>query len=293
MALVRKSHCKVNLLLNILGKREDGYHNLESLMQPAWIFDILTFEKAASGVSFECSSASLPTGPENLVFKAATAFLEAAGIRDGVRIFLEKNLPVAAGLGGGSANGACALLGLNELFDFPLTSGQLHTLAADLGSDVPFFLQPSAALVFGRGEIIEAVPPLVALEGRAMLIVQPGFGISTPWAYRELARFPHAQHGTPGRARQLTERLASGTLDEAAPLFYNALEAPALEKYPLLALYQEFFRENGAVSLMSGSGSSTFAITPGLDQAHSLAERFKTKFGDNNWMGICPCANPG
>jgi 4-diphosphocytidyl-2-C-methyl-D-erythritol kinase len=286
----RKSHCKVNLLLNILGKRPDGFHELETLMHPVRMFDVIRFEQAGAGLSLRCSIPELPVDSGNLVYRAAAAFLDASGIRHGVRISLEKNLPLAAGLGGGSGNAACTLLGLNELFDFPLTAPALHQIAAGLGSDVPFFLQQGPALGFGRGEIIEPLPPLPALHSAAFVIVHPGFGISTPWAYKELARFPAARNGRKGSARELAGALSEGSLDAAAPLFYNSLEAPALEKYPLLELFQRFFRENGAVSLMSGSGSSTFAITKSLDLAETLAEKFKGKFGDQNWLSVCPCA---
>src|SRR6266581_5959502 len=126
MTLERQSSCKVNLLLNILGKRPDGFHELETVMHPVAVFDRLTFERAGRSVELTCSETSLPTDSRNLVHRAASLFLQAAKIKDGVRLHLEKKIPLAAGLGGGSGNAAITLLGLNELFGLPLTADQLQ-----------------------------------------------------------------------------------------------------------------------------------------------------------------------
>src|SRR5690242_1897047 len=144
--LEKKSPCKVNLLLNILGKRADGFHELETVMHPVHFYDELRFTRAGEGIQLSCSDATLPTDARNLVHRAASLFTEAAGITEGVQIHLEKRIPQAAGLGGGSGNAATTLLGLNELFGQPLTPEQLHSLAAQLGSDIPFFLQTRPAL---------------------------------------------------------------------------------------------------------------------------------------------------
>jgi 4-diphosphocytidyl-2-C-methyl-D-erythritol kinase len=193
---------------------------------------------------------------------------------------LEKRIPMAAGLGGGSGNAATTLLGLNELFGHPLGPEPLQALAASLGSDVPFFLQEGPALGTGRGECIEPLGPFAAMQGRAFLLIHPGFGISTPWAYQQLARFPEALNGRAGRARELIGLLRGPDLAAAAAGFYNSLEAPALEKYPLLVLYQEFLRAEGAlVALMSGSGSTTFAIARDEADARRLEERVQARFG--------------
>jgi 4-diphosphocytidyl-2-C-methyl-D-erythritol kinase len=181
------------------------------------------------------------------------------------------------------------LCGLNELFGHPLTPGQLHTMAASLGSDVPFFLQPLPALATGRGEHIEPLGSFPALRDAAFLLIHPGFGIATAWAYQQLARFPQALNGRPGRAQKLVSLLRSADLKTAGAEFYNSLEAPALEKYPLLAVFQEFLRANGAAAaLMSGSGSTTFALVQGMDAASALAEKFTARFGATNWVAVVP-----
>lgn len=290
MATLEKlSPCKVNLLLNVLGRRPDGFHELETLLHPVRVCDRLVFETAASGVELECDQPRLPTDAHNLVHRAATAFLEAAGIRDGVRIRLEKKIPLAAGLGGGSSNAAATLLGLNELFGQPLAPERLHALAAALGSDVPFFLQTRPAIATGRGERIEPLDFFPTLRGTFFLLAHPGFGVPTAWAYQNLARFPDALNGTPGRAQRLATLLRSSDLFTAARHFYNALEAPVLEKYPLLALFQEFLRSHGAVAaLMSGSGSTTFAIVEKRREAEALREKFLVKFSRTCWTALVP-----
>ncbi len=289
MTLDKKSPCKVNLILNILGKRADGFHELETLMHPVAACDDLSFARVPRGLHLTCNDPQLPVDGGNLVHRAATSFLQATEIRDGVRIHLEKKLPLAAGLGGGSANAAITLLGLNEIFGKPLTTQALNRIAASLGSDIPFFLQPRPALATGRGEQVQSLDFFPALRGSSILLIHPGFGISTAWAYQTLTRFPAALNGIPGRAQKLVSLLQTSDLNNAGAQFYNSLEAPALEKYPILALYQEFLREQGAaVSLMSGSGSTTFAIFDTATAAESALEKFKAKFGSQGWTTIVP-----
>jgi 4-diphosphocytidyl-2-C-methyl-D-erythritol kinase len=204
-----------------------------------------------------------------------------------VRLHLEKRIPLAAGLGGGSGNAAIALQGLNELFGQPLDKEKMTTLAAWLGSDVPFFLQEKPALATGRGEKIQPLEFFPALSNRAFLLVHPGVGIASAWAYQQLQRFPEAVNGRPGRANELITLLQGNDLKRAGAKFYNALEAPALEKFPLLAIFQEFFREQGAgATLMSGSGSTTFAIFDSLAEAERVLEQLNAKFGTTNWTSV-------
>ena len=289
MTLTRLSGCKVNLLLNILARRADGFHELETVLQPVPLCDELTLTRQGSGVELTCNDPRLPVDSANLVHRAAADFLHAAGIQEGVRIHLEKRLPLAAGLGGGSGNAATTLLAMIDLFGQPLTAPRLHVLAAALGSDVPFFLQTGPALATGRGEKIEPLPPFPALRGATLLLLHPGFGIATPWAYQQLARFPTVLNGQPGRARQLVARLQDADLTHAGAEFYNALEAPALDKYPILALYQECLREHGAAAtLMSGSGSTTFALFTDTARAEAALTQLLSRFGDTAWTALTP-----
>jgi 4-diphosphocytidyl-2-C-methyl-D-erythritol kinase len=287
--LEKCSPCKVNLLLNILGKRPDGFHELETVMQPVNLFDEIHFERGGNGIQLTCDEPALPADSNNLVHRAADAFLKLHNPHADIRIRLQKRIPLAAGLGGGSGNAATTLLALNELFDRPLSTAKLNELAASLGSDVPFFLQNRPALATGRGEKIQPLDFFAALRGKAFLLIHPGFGIATAWAYQSLARFPAALNGRRGRAEKLVSSLQAGDLRAASGEFYNALEAPALEKYPVLALFQEFLRANGALAaLMSGSGSTTFAIAENQAAAESLMGKFKSKFGQNCWTTAVP-----
>src|ERR1017187_6186991 len=289
MRLEKSSPCKVNLLLNILGKRPDGFHELETVMQPVNLSDEIRFGRGGNGIQLTCSEPALPVDSKNLVYRAAEAFLKLHNLRAGIRIHLEKKIPLAAGLGGGSGNAATTLLGMNEIFGSPLPGPALLTLAAQLGSDVPFFLQSRPALATGRGEKIQPLENFPALRHKAFLLIHPGFGISTPWAYQNLARFPEALNGKAGRAKDLISKLQGNNGPGVADAFYNSLEAPAFDKFPVLALYQEFLRENGALAaLMSGSGSTTFAIVENVTAAESLAKKFKSQFGENCWTAVVP-----
>jgi 4-diphosphocytidyl-2-C-methyl-D-erythritol kinase len=289
MVLEKKSPCKVNLLLNILGRRADGFHELETIMHPVDVFDHLSFARVTRGFHLTCSDPGLPVDSGNLVHRAAMLFFQRTEIRDGVRIHLEKKIPMAAGLGGGSGNAATTLLGLNEIFGKPLSFQALHNIAASLGSDIPFFLQDKPALATGRGEVVKPLDRFTALQGAAFLLIHPGFGIATAWAYAALARFPASLNGEPGRAGRIISLLQGADLPAAGAEFYNSLEAPAFEKYPLLVLFQEFLRADGAAAtLMSGSGSTTFALVGSEAAAQDLAGKFKARFGDALWLAVVP-----
>ena len=253
--------------LNILGRRPDGFHELETLLQPVPCFDYLSLEDAGSGIELTCSQPGLPVDSSNLIHRATTAFVEASGVQSGIRIHLE--------------------LGLNRIFGHPLAPDRLAVLAATLGSDVPFFLQSHPALCTGRGEQVAPLDSLPALRGVSLLLIHPGFGIPTPWAYQQLGRFPDALNGRPGRAARLIEQLKKGDLGAAAGEFYNSLEIPALEKYPILAIYQQFLRDSGATAaLMSGSGSTTFALLRDAATAEGVRQQFLKKFGASCWTAV-------
>ena len=293
MTLKQQSPGKINLLLNILGRRADGFHELESVFHPVALYDTLSCQTTAQGLEFTCDD---PVAAHRMtaiwVWSVRTRLSSAPpAITAGLRLHLEKRITRPRRLGGGSGNAAHTLRGLNALFDRPLTDPQLHELAARLGSDVPFFLQDRPALVTGRGGHIEPLDFFPGLRGRGLLLVHPGFGISTAWAYQQLARFPQALNGQPGRARQLVERLQAGDSEPLAGALFNSLEAPVFAKYPVLALYQEFLRAHGALAtLMSGSGSTTFAVVESIAHGKTLAAQFKRRFGSTCWTAVVPLA---
>ncbi len=285
MAIEKFSPCKVNLLLNILGRRPDGFHELETVMMPIPLSDRLTFEKWGSSVELTCDHPGLPVDGRNLVRRAAERYLSEARIGGGVRIHLEKRLPVAAGIGAGSANAAVTLLAMQELFDDALPRETVERVAAELGSDVPFFLRSRPSLATGRGERVEEVPELEGLRGLAVILVHPGFGISTAWAYGALREFPEALNGRPGRARAMVDAVRREGAAAIGAHLYNSLEAPALRKYPVLGLFQEYFREEGVLgTLMSGSGSTTFALVRDAEEASRISAGFRRRFGEAGWM---------
>lgn len=278
MSLVLQSHCKVNLLLNISGKREDGFHELETIIQPVPLFDELRIELVGKGIELTCNDARLSVGEDNLVHRAASLFLKIIE-GDGVRIHLQKNLPLAAGIGAGSSNAAFTLRGLNELFDTPLNADEMHELAACLGSDVPFFLQDNPAFATGRGEIVKPLGPIAALRGRGLLLIHPGFGVSTMWAYQSLAEMPEA-YGHEGQGTAMLQSLEAGELNG----LYNSLETPVFQKHTVLPILKNFLTENGALAaLMSGSGSTTFAITENRPTAEALRAKYHEHFGQAGW----------
>lgn len=293
MELQKRSPAKLNLVLNVLGRRPDGYHELETILHPLAVHDLLRFETRPQGIEVTCTDPRLPTDERNLVYRAARMFFEASGVKGGIRIHLEKRLPQGAGLGGGSGNAATTLLALNECYGTPLSEAVLHDVAARLGADVPFFLGGVPALATGRGDRLEWLDWFPALQGCAFVVVHPGFGISTPWAYAQLGRFPAALQGRPGRARAALAALQGNDPRRAAAELYNAFELPAFEKFPVLALYREFFESQGAYGArMSGSGSAVFALVPNVSVGERMLEAFKARFGDRVWAVVVP-ACPG
>ena len=254
---------KINLYLHILGRRPDGFHELETLMAPISLGDTLDIDLIPSGIEFTCSDPALSDSNDNLATKAARLFLAEFKLTTGVRIHLEKAVPVGAGLGGGSSDAAAVLLALRQLTGTKCDDARLAGLAAQLGSDIPFFIYSQPAICKGRGEIIEPVKLSEKFQG---LLVHPGFGVSTPWAYKTYAQNP--QKGTPGRT------FADFTLR-------NDLEPPPFGKYPWLPATKKWFQEQPEAldSLMSGSGSSVFALTNSTEASEKLRTRFLAEFG--------------
>jgi 4-diphosphocytidyl-2-C-methyl-D-erythritol kinase len=260
----RFAPAKINLYLHILGKRPDGFHELETLMTPISLGDTIEIDLIKSGIEFTCSDPALAEAKENLATKAAHLFLNEFRLGNGVRIHLEKQVPVGAGLGGGSSDAAAVLLALRELTGISCGDTKLAELAARLGSDVPFFIYRTPAVCRGRGEIVK---PVVLKEKLQGLLVHPGFGVPTPWAYKTYAQNP--------RAGELGRAFADFTLR-------NDLEPPAFSKYMWLPTVKAWFQKQPEVldALMSGSGSSVFALTTAESATQELRGRFLAEFGE-------------
>jgi 4-diphosphocytidyl-2-C-methyl-D-erythritol kinase len=259
---------KINLTLEVLGKRSDGFHELATWMIPIALYDCLTIEPAAKMV-FESNVPELQSDRTNLIIRAVEAFQKLSGSPQDYRIVLEKNIPIGAGLGGGSSNAAATLRLLNRIAGDPISPQALSGVAAELGSDVAFFVEPRSAWCTGRGEKMELrdFP-----EDRWLCLAKPGFAVPTAWAYTTFTKLPEQ------RKRGEPAETAWGSLR-------NDLEPAVFAKYLLLAEIKRWFQQQAEteIALMSGSGSTTFAVTGSSASANSLRERFAAEFGENFW----------
>ncbi len=245
------SPAKVNLILKVLRRREDGYHDIASLMQKVSLADEMEFAPRKEGIALACPGSDLPTGEGNLVVRAARALFAEAGFTGGVEITLRKRIPTAAGLGGGSSNAATTLTVLNNLFQFGFDRERLIRIGARLGADVPFFIYGSTAWAFGIGEILE---PAETPPGMWLVLVNPGFEVPTKWVYQSL-NLPLTK--TP---LKYTIPTFSGVRDLAAALS-NDLETVTVARHPVLEELKGFLLRQGALgSLMSGSGPTVFGL---------------------------------
>ena len=258
MVIVRNAFAKVNLYLEITGRRQDGYHSLRMLNQSVSLADKLTLAQGTGGLTLSCDAPNVPTDEHNLVIRAARLFLEASGMElpsGGFHFILEKKIPSQAGLGGGSADAAAALLMLSEWYGEPLPRPELFRLAADLGADVPFALLNGTAEVSGKGEQLR---PLPLLTSGAFLIAKPDAGISTKEAFAAYDRAPVPPRGDYISARQA---LAAGDLLAFVPLVFNHFEA--LSPDPMRDAAEEAMRRAGALgAALTGSGSAVFGLFP-------------------------------
>ena len=280
------SPAKINLYLRILGKRPDGYHELETLMVPLGFGDEITLWPHADRLKLECDNPSLPTDDSNLALRAAKRLAERCGVKQGAKIALTKRTPLAAGLGGGSSNAAAVLCGLNQLWGLQADDSMLHELAAGMGSDINFFLAGGAALCGGRGERIEAVPCKLSAS---VLLVNPGFGISTKWAYERWAKTAAESRLTasPPPVSLLLRALAEDDLAGVSRCLFNSLEAPSIRKFPVLELIKNTMRDNGARgALMSGSGATVFGLFADPKAAEKSARRVREQFGPSMWTKV-------
>ncbi len=266
-ALTRLCPAKVNLYLKVVGRRADGYHDLVTVMQPLSLADELVLTLSGAGISLSCNRPELPVDAGNLAVRAALAFQAATARSFGLHLRLTKNIPVAAGLGGGSSNAAGVLGGLNELLGRPLADDRLHAIARTLGADVPFFLLNRPALGQGIGD---RLTPLT-LPANWLVLVNPGFQVSTAWVYSRL----QPPFGPPAEGL-----LARFSQEDPATWLHNDLEAVTLERYPeLLALKQALKRAGATGTLMSGSGPTIFGIFADGGLAQQAASRLQEATG--------------
>jgi 4-diphosphocytidyl-2-C-methyl-D-erythritol kinase len=255
---------KVNLFLEVLGKRADGYHEIATLMLAIDLADELDFAPDASGnLSLTCDDPALTVGPDNLVLKAAEKLRIETGCAIGARVHLRKRIPWAAGLGGGSSDAAAALEGLNELWRLGLSRAALARIGSEIGSDVPFFLDGPAAWCTGRGEVVTPVPVGRPLD---LVLVKPPEGLSTAEVYKRLS-VPAA----PVDGKAARDALASGDVEGLGRALFNRLQEPAFVLSPAVAdAFRRVQAAGAAGGLMSGSGSALFALCRSPSEARRV-----------------------
>lgn len=267
---------KINLVLRILDRRSDGYHNLWSLMQTVRLEDALSISinQHGSTITLRCDDASLKTDASNLVYRAAVAVLEQAGHAIGIDITLTKRIPMGAGLGGGSSDAASTIMGLNRLLNLGWSKKKMAEVGQALGSDVPFFLYAPTAIIEGRGE---KVTPIHIEGTRWIVLVNPGFPVETRWAYQQLSA---------GRTGVVPVSSTHAALGAACPLTWgevvkqteNDFEAPVFNAHPTLRdIQQQLVRTGAEAALLSGSGATVFGVFRDQVDAHRAQASFASE----------------
>jgi 4-diphosphocytidyl-2-C-methyl-D-erythritol kinase len=272
---------KINLILRVLDRRPDGYHNLWSLMQSLALEDELKIRLVTDSgkIRLTCDAQTLEVDQSNLVYQAAAAVLDRTQRPVGLDIELRKRIPMGAGLGGGSSDAAATIFGLNHLLDLGWSREEMVEIGQALGSDVPFFLFSPSAVVTGRGETVR---PMTIEGKRWVLLVKPSFGVETKWAYQELARTrtdvrPLSAAHTALDQRQLT------SWSEVAATGENDFEAPVFTRYPILREIKQTLHVQGAdLALLSGSGATVF----GLFHNESAARHAQSQFEHDKQLNV-------
>src|SRR5580765_4920641 len=267
---------KINLSLRVLGRRSDGFHEIETLIAPISLCDEIKIERCSGKqkIAFRCDDPSVPKGEDNIVVRAANVFFQKTKITSGISIALKKGIPHGAGLGGGSSDAASTLIALNELFETNLPREALAKMAEMIGSDVPFFIFQFAAVCKGRGEL---VTPTRLREQLSVLLLKPGFGVPTQWAYSRW----RDSHEIPG--------VSYGSQQFLQQNFVNDLERPVFEKFVFLAQLKMWLIKQPEVgaALMSGSGSTVLAVLRSNANADLLAKRAKSELDPELWTCAC------
>ena len=251
-----KALAKINMGLDVVRRREDGYHEVRMIMQTIHLFDRLEISKNTSGqITMETNLAFLPTNENNLVCKAAKLLTDEFGIKDGVHVWLHKHIPVAAGMAGGSTDAAAVLYGMNRIFDLGLSKEELMERGVKIGADVPYCVMRGTALAEGIGEKLTKLPPMVKCP---VLIAKPQINVSTKFVYENLKLDADTEHPDIDR---LVADIREKNLTKIAADMGNVLETVTIPAYPVIADIKENMLQNGAVNaMMSGSGPTVFGL---------------------------------
>lgn len=267
-----KALAKINLGLDVVRKREDGYHEVRMVMQTIHLFDRLEIEKNQSGhITMKTNLSFLPTNENNLVYKAAKLLVDEFHIKDGIHVDLKKHIPVAAGMAGGSTDAAAVLYGVNKIFNLGLTKEQLMERGVKIGADVPYCIMRGTALAEGIGEELSALPPMVKCP---VLIAKPAINVSTKFVYENLKLDDTIVHPD---IDQLVTDIRKKDLQQIASHMGNVLETVTIPAYPIIADIKNHMMEHGAInSMMSGSGPTVFGLFENEETAKSAYEAMKT-----------------
>lgn len=271
------SPAKINLFLQVKGRRPDGYHELVTLMSPISLYDVMTFNFETEGISVGCDSPDVPDNEDNLAFKAASLFFNRLPVahRDhpgsgGVSIFIEKQIPVAAGLGGGSSNAGRTLLLLNQFYGKPFSAVEMNHMGLAIGADVPFFLQEKPAVATGIGECLEAYGGLQVVP---MVVVCPDIPVSTAAVYKKL------NLGLTNCGKKLRNFFSDTSTFDFKRYLCNDLETVAISEYPVISdIKRQLLRAGADAALMSGSGPAVFGIYSDSRKARRACERLSAHY---------------
>lgn len=276
------SPCKFNLFLDVIDRRADGFHEVVTIIEPLSLNDRLHLQETSGKMEVYTDHPGIPDGPDNIVYQAAQLIREEAGIKRGVVIRIEKRVPAAAGLGGGSANAARTLLRLNELWELNLSPQTMVRLSAKLGSDVPFFLNPTTSLCRGRGEESTPLPPTPNFWS---VLINPGFPISTRWAYEQLeVSSPRPPHQN---LEIIIDALKRSDLSTLGNSLYNIFQEVLELRIPRLHEILDFFRNNNTLgTILSGSGSTVIGLVATELEARSLAKLARFTFPEDYFIRI-------
>ncbi len=277
--MIVKAPAKINLYLEIINKRQDGYHNIESVMHTVSLFDILEFsETELNKIELVCENSELSNPEKNIVYKATKVFKEKYNINKGIKIKLTKNIPMGAGLGGGSSDAAATILALNKIWQVNDDIKNLEALGAALGADVPFFMTGGVAKISGIGDIVEKINTKLNLD---FVLVKPNFGVSTPYAYSKV-KFPLTNIR---KIDNIITSLEKGMFDfeSAKDLFFNRFEDFIFDEYQEIKQIRKVLEDLGCASLMSGSGATVFGLVHDKRNIDFILNELK-KCGWNIWV---------
>jgi len=274
-AIVINSYSKINLILNILNRREDGYHEIETIMQSVNLADKITITEKEDRIEIECNNPQVPVNNKSLAYRSAEKILKKYKIERGVKIKIDKNIPIAGGMAGGSANSAAILTGINKIFNLNLSNEDLREMGEELGMDVPFCLRNGTALALHRGEKILHLPPIT--PPLWIIVINPGFEISTQWAYNNI-NLRKTKNGRNNMEAMLIA-LKRGIPGEIAKNLFNSFEELIIKKYPEVGRIKDRLLNVGALgALMSGSGPTVFGIMQNKEEALKVYERLKQEY---------------